>query len=184
MVCVSGFGRGPNSRCQCVNLRKTGCSASCRSNFCPPSECGETGSLGLAEPPWEGGAQRALSGTSGLERGGEGVSKQRCSRLLPEHVAAELLRQRRLQPAPLPGPLPGHPLPAKLRGPQKARRDRAACSTVGHVSRRARVPGRAGPGRGRSRAQQRAAESAPEGKFPLHLVCSRSLNAADPAPRA
>lgn len=136
-----------------------------------------------AEPPWEGGAQRALLGDSGQERGGEGVSKQRCSRLLPEHVAAELLRHRRLQPAPLPGPLPGHPLPAKLRGPQKARRGPAAGSTVSHVSRRAREPGRAGPGWGRSRAQQRAAESSPspEGKFPPHLVCSRSLKRRGPS---
>lgn len=82
---------------------------------------------------------------TGERRGG---SEQRCSRLLPEHVPAELLRHHRLQPAPLPGPLPGQPLPAKPRGPQKTRRGRAARSTVGHVSRRARVPGRAGPGRG------------------------------------
>lgn len=63
-----------SSHCRCVRLRKTGRYAWCGSNFCPPSECGETGSMGRAELPWEGGAQRALSGASGLERGGEGVS--------------------------------------------------------------------------------------------------------------
>lgn len=128
-----------NSYCQCVSLRKTGCYALCRSNCCLPSECGETGSLGPAEPPCEGGAQRALSGACLRTRARRGGSEQSCSRLLPEHVAAELLRHHRLQPAPLPGPLPGQPLPAKPRGPREARWGQAACSTVGHV--RLKSPG-------------------------------------------
>lgn len=173
-----------NSHCQCVSLRKTGCYALGRSNCCLPSECDETWFLVSGRASCEGGAQRALSGACLRTKARRGGSEQSCSRLLPEHVPAELLRHHRLQPAPLRGPLPGQPLPAKPGGPPKARRGRAACSTVGHVRLRAPVPGRAGPGRGRSRTQQRTPESAPEGKFRSHLVCSGSLNAADPEPGA
>lgn len=111
-----------NSHYRCVSLRKTGCNAWCRSNFCPPSECGGTGSLGGSELPWEGGAQRALSGVSGLERGGEGVSNAApasylsTSRLSCSDTTAF---SRRRSPGPFLGS-PFLPSPGDLRRPAGA----------------------------------------------------------------
>lgn len=103
---------------------------------------------------------------TGERRGGREL---RGSRLLPEHVAAELLRHQRLQLAPLPGTLPGHPLPAESGGPREHRGGRAARCTVGHL--RPRNPAsqaqRDRDGReGRSRSRWLAAEPAPKRKVP------------------
>lgn len=110
-----------NSYCGCVSIRKTGCCPSCRSNFCPPCECGETGSLGWAEPPW-GGAQRALSGASGLERGGEGVSSSAPASYLstsPQSCSDTAAFSRRRSPGPFLGS-PFVPSPGDLGKPARA----------------------------------------------------------------
>lgn len=68
-------------------------------------------------------------------------SSGRSSRLLlPEQILAELLRQQRLQPAPLTRPLPLQPLSARRRGPHRYRRGRSRLPTAGHVPHRLAAP--------------------------------------------
>lgn len=131
----------------------------------------------------EAPSEHSQAPASEPERGGEGVSRAApasylsTSRLSCSDTTAF---SRRRSPDPFLGS-PFLPSPGDLGRPAGAAPPAPQWAISGS---RARVPGRAGPGRGRSRTQQPAPESSPEGKFPSHLVCSRSLNSADREPGA